>query len=53
LPLSALVVATLLATGIINGKAPDYNIMLAAAFVSGFSEKFVLDSINAFSRKSE
>jgi len=51
-PLSALVVATLLVTGIL-GKAENYRIFLAAAFVSGFSERFVLDSIDAFSRKSE
>jgi hypothetical protein len=52
-PLSALAVATLLATGIIDGQVPDYNRVLAAAFVSGFSEKFVLHSINVFSQKSE
>jgi len=51
-PLSALVVGTLLATGIL-GQTPEYKIFLAGAFVSGFSEKFILNSINAFSRKSE
>jgi hypothetical protein len=51
-PLSALAVATLLATGILC-ETPDYRIFLALAFVSGFSEKFVLNSIDAFSRKSE
>jgi 8-oxo-dGTP pyrophosphatase MutT (NUDIX family) len=51
-PLAALATATLLATGIINGDVPDYNVTVAAAFVSGFSERFVLDSIATFSQKS-
>ena len=47
-PLSALAVTTILGSGIIKGWVPDYSTLLAAAFVSGFSERFVLDSINAF-----
>lgn len=52
-PLSALAVVTILASGIIGGKVPDYATALAAAFVSGFSERFVLNSIDAFAKKQE
>jgi len=50
-PLSALAVVTILASGIVKGRVPDYATALAAAFVSGFSERFVLHSIDAFSKK--
>jgi 8-oxo-dGTP diphosphatase len=50
-PLSALAIATILATGIIKGQVPDYMTMVGVAFVSGFSERFVLNSIEAFANK--
>jgi hypothetical protein len=50
-PLSALAVVGILASGIVKGGPPDYATALAAAFVSGFSERFVLNSIDAFAKK--
>ena len=51
-PLSALAVATILGSGIVKGQVPDYSTVLGVAFVSGFSERFVLNSINVYAQTS-
>ena len=51
-PLSALVAATFLNAGILGANVPTYQTALVACFVSGFSERFVLNAIEAFSKKS-
>jgi hypothetical protein len=47
-----LVAVTLLASGVINGFEPTLKITVATALASGFSERFVLSAINAFTKSS-